>query len=45
MEDVSRKIIEYLPRLQESGNLYDLMRNSVVLARVEIEKYVRGDYG
>jgi hypothetical protein len=45
MEDVSRKIIEYLPRLQESSNLYDLMRNSVVLARVEIEKYVRGDYG
>ncbi|MBN2231887.1 MAG: hypothetical protein JW781_03580 [Deltaproteobacteria bacterium] len=45
MEHVSREIIAYLPQLQESGNLYDVMRDSVVLARVEIEKYVRGDYG
>lgn len=45
MEKVSRDMLGYMSHLTSSDNLYKLMRDSVVMARVEIEKYVRGDYG
>jgi len=45
MEKVSRDMLGYMSNLTSSDNLYKLMRDSVVMARVEIEKYVRGDYG
>ncbi len=45
MEKVSRDMLGYMSHLTTSDNLYKLMRDSVVMARVEIEKYVRGDYG
>jgi hypothetical protein len=45
MEKVSRDMLGYMSDLTSSDNLYKVMRDSVVMARVEIEKYVRGDYG
>ena len=45
MEKVSRDMLGYMSNLTSSDNLYKLMKDSVVMARVEIEKYVRGDYG
>ena len=45
MESISRDMLGYMSNLTSSDNLYKVMRDSVVMARVEIEKYVRGDYG
>ncbi len=45
MESVSRDMLGYMASLTSADDLYKLMRDSVVMARVEIEKYVRGDYG
>ncbi|MBW1645192.1 MAG: hypothetical protein JRJ56_02530 [Deltaproteobacteria bacterium] len=45
METVSRDMLGYMANLTSADDLYKLMRDSVVMARVEIEKYVRGDYG
>ncbi|MBN2331923.1 MAG: hypothetical protein JXO49_06265 [Deltaproteobacteria bacterium] len=45
MEAVSRNMLGYMAHLTSADKLYTLMRDSVVMARVEIEKYVRGDYG
>ena len=45
MESVTRDMLGYMGDLTSADDLYKLMRDSVVMARVEIEKYIRGDYG
>ena len=43
LDQVSRDMMEYVSQV-EHGELADLMQESLVMARVEVEKYSRGDY-
>ncbi|MCD6533716.1 MAG: hypothetical protein J7L25_06535 [Deltaproteobacteria bacterium] len=43
LDQVSRDMLEYVNQV-EHGELADLMQESLVMARVEVEKYSRGDY-
>ncbi|MEA1922405.1 MAG: hypothetical protein U9N63_07085 [Pseudomonadota bacterium] len=43
LDQVSRDMMEYVNKV-EHGELADLMQESLVMARVEVEKYSRGDY-
>ncbi len=43
LDQVSRDMMEYINKV-EHGELSDLMQESLVMARVEVEKYSRGDY-
>ena len=43
LDQVSRDMMEYINQV-EHGELADLMQESLVMARVEVEKYSRGDY-
>ncbi len=43
LDQVSRDMMEYMNQV-EHGELADLMKESLVMARVEVEKYSRGDY-
>ncbi len=43
LDQVSRDMMEYMDHV-EHGELADLMQESLVMARVEVEKYSRGDY-
>ncbi|MCD6429635.1 MAG: hypothetical protein J7L57_00230 [Deltaproteobacteria bacterium] len=43
LDQVSRDMMEYVNQV-EHGELADLMQESLVMARVEVEKYSRGDY-
>ena len=43
LDQVSRDMMEYISQV-EHGELADLMQESLVMARVEVEKYSRGDY-
>ena len=43
LDQVSRDMLEYVNNV-EHGELADLMQESLVMARVEVEKYSRGDY-
>ncbi len=43
LDQVSRDMMEYVNQV-EHGELSDLMQESLVMARVEVEKYSRGDY-
>lgn len=43
LDQVSKDMMEYINNV-EHGELADLMQESLVMARVEIEKYSRGDY-
>ena len=43
LDQVSKDMMEYINQV-EHGELADLMQESLVMARVEVEKYSRGDY-
>ena len=43
LDQVSRDMLKYINQV-EHGELADLMQESLVMARVEVEKYSRGDY-
>lgn len=43
LDQVSKGMLEYMNQV-EHGELADLMQESLVMARVEVEKYSRGDY-
>ncbi len=43
LDQVSKNMMEYMSQV-EHGELSDLMQESLVMARVEVEKYSRGDY-
>ncbi len=43
LDQVSKDMLEYIGEV-EHGELSDLMEESLVMARVEVEKYTRGDY-
>ncbi len=43
LDQVSRDMMDYMNHV-EHGELADLMQESLVMARVEVEKYSRGDY-
>lgn len=43
LDQVSKDMLEYIGKV-EHGELSDLMEESLVMARVEVEKYTRGDY-
>ena len=43
LDQVSKDMMEYMSQV-EHGELADLMQESLVMARVEVEKYSRGDY-
>ncbi len=43
LDQVSKDMMEYIGKV-EHGELSDLMQESLVMARVEVEKYSRGDY-
>lgn len=43
LDEVSRDMLDYVNQV-EHGELADLMQESLVMARVEVEKYSRGDY-
>ena len=43
LDQVSKDMLKYINQI-EHGELSDLMQESLVMARVEVEKYSRGDY-
>jgi hypothetical protein len=43
LDQVSKDMLEYIGKV-EHGELSDLMEESLVMARVEVEKFTRGDY-
>ena len=43
LDQVSKDMMEYIGKV-EHGELSDLMEESLVMARVEVEKFTRGDY-
>ncbi len=43
LDQVSKNMMEYIGQVEHS-ELSDLMEESLIMARVEVEKYARGDY-